>query len=75
PPLLLVLWAHLLRPFWPNSDWFAVIAAGLIGMAAVATAPWRDRTRAVIAVVYIVLLWASLPFVGLLAVCSTGDCL
>ena len=75
PPLVLLLWAHLLRPVVPHSDWFALPAAGLFGLAGVATAPWSDSVKTAVAVAYIVLGVLALPFVGLLAVCSTGDCI
>ena len=75
PPLLLLLWAHLVRPIWPGLDWIAVIAAGLMGLAVLAAAPWTSNVRTGVAVAYILLGIAALPFLTLLAVCSTGDCL
>ena len=75
PPLLLLLWAHLLRPLLPHSDWFALAAAGLLGLVGAATAPWSGSVKTVAAVAYIVLCVLTLPLVTLLAVCSTGDCL
>ena len=75
PPLLLLLWAHLLRPTWQGSEWMALLAALLLGLAGVVSAPWSNRAQAVVAVAYIVIAVAALPFLNLLAVCSTGDCL
>lgn len=75
PPLVLLLWAHVIRPTYSGWDWVAVILAGLLGLAGAATAPWRKTWKLGVAVVYGLLLVPALPFAGLLAVCSTGDCL
>jgi threonine dehydrogenase-like Zn-dependent dehydrogenase len=75
PPLLLLLWAHIIHPSHSGWDWVAVIAAGLVGLAGAATAPWRGARKWVIVGLYALLLVPALPFTGLLAVCSTGDCL
>jgi hypothetical protein len=75
PPMLLLLWAHLLRPAWHGSDWIALFAAGLLGLGGVVSAPWSNRVQAVVAIAYILTAVAVLPFLGLVAVCSTGDCL
>lgn len=74
PPLLLLFWAHVVRPGYSGWDWVAIIAAAVIGLIGAVTAPWHGR-REWIAVVYALLLVPVLPFAGLLAVCSTGDCL
>jgi len=75
PPLVLLLWAHLIRPAASGFDVLAVLLAGSIGLAGAATAPWPDKTKAVVAVIYIGLGVFTIPFLALLAVCSTGDCL
>jgi hypothetical protein len=75
PPVVLWLWAHLIRPSWPGLDWPVTILAGLLGFVGVAIAPWRTRTKIIVGAAYVALAIALLPFVGLLAVCSTGDCL
>jgi hypothetical protein len=75
PPLLLLLWAHLLRPTWQGLEGIALLAAGLMGLAGVVSAPWSNRVQAVVATAYILIALFALPFLGLLAVCSTGDCL
>jgi hypothetical protein len=75
PPLFLLSWAHLIRPSHAGWDWPVVIAAGLVGLVGAATAPWRGRRKWVVFAVYGILLIPALPFTGLLAVCSTGDCL
>jgi hypothetical protein len=75
PPVVLLFWAHLVRPTYSGWDWPACIAAGLVGLAGAATAPWQGLWKWGVAIVYGLLLLPALPFVGLLAVCSTGDCL
>ena len=75
PPLVLFLWAHLIRPTASDLDLLAVFSAGIIGLAGAATAPWPAKIKAAVAVAYIGLAVGALPFVTLLAVCSTGDCL
>lgn len=75
PPIVLLMWAHFVRPAYSGWDWPAIIVAGLIGLAGAATAPWRGIWKWVVAVAYALLLIPVLPFTGLLAVCWTGDCL
>ena len=75
PPLLLLLWAHFIRSNWPGLDWPVVILAGLIGLVGIATSPWERRAKVGFGIVYVGLAFAGLPFLTLLAVCSTGDCL
>ena len=82
PPLLLLLWAHLLRPFGQGSEvigqgseLLALLVAGLFGVAGVLVAPWSERVRAVVAALYLLIAFVALPFLLLTAVCSTGDCL
>ncbi len=75
PPAVLLLWAHTVRSSYSGWEWPAVILAGLLGLAGVATAPWRSRFKIGVGIGYTALLFAALPFVTLLAVCTTGDCL
>lgn len=75
PPVLLLLWAHALRPLWSGSDWLALVVAALSGLAALATAPWTNRVKSSVALGYILMAIVTLPYLGLLAICSTGDCL
>jgi hypothetical protein len=74
PPLLLLLWAQLIRPMWQSSEWIALLAAGLSGLAGVVSTPWSNRVQAIVAVAYILVAVVALPFLLLVAVCSTGDC-
>jgi len=75
PPLVLLLWAHLIRPAASGLDLLAVFSAGIVGLAGATTAPWSAKVKALVAVAYIGLAVVALPFMTLLAVCSTGDCL
>jgi hypothetical protein len=75
PPLLLLCWAHFIRPTISGSGYFAVFLAAIFGIAGVATAPWSAKAKVVVAILYIGLAVATLPWMTLLAVCSTGDCL
>jgi hypothetical protein len=75
PPAVLLLWAHLVRPTYSGWDWPALILAGLLGLAGAATAPWQGMWKWSVTLVYGLSLLPALPFTGLLAVCSTGDCL
>jgi len=75
PPALLLLWAHLVRPIWQGSGVIALFAAGLLGVAGVVSSPWSNRVQAVVVIVYILIAMVTLPFLSLLAVCSTGDCI
>ena len=75
PPLLLLLWAHLVRPVWAGSDLFAMFVAGLLGLAGLAGAPWTNQVKTGVAIAYILLGIVTVPFLALVAVCSTGDCL
>jgi hypothetical protein len=75
PIVILLLWAHLARSSWPNSDWPVLIIAAVVGLAGVVSLPWREEVKAITGVVYVLLACPALPYVGLLAVCSTDDCL
>ena len=75
PPLVLLFWAHVIRSSWPGLDWPVTILAGLVGLGGVAISPWAVKIKTGIGLAYLVASVATLPFVGLLAVCSTGDCL
>ena len=75
PPTVLLSWAHFLRSELVTSEWPALIFAVMLGLVGVLTAPWRSEVKAALAVGYLLLAIPALPFIGLLAVCSTGDCL
>jgi len=73
PPLLLLFWAHFIRDTWPGLDWPTMIVAGLVGLIGIVTPPWGAKVEGGVGVAYLAIVIAALPFVGLLAVCSTGD--
>src|SRR3954471_8840052 len=52
PPLVLLLWAHLVRPIWHGSELIALFAAGLLGLGGVVSATWSNRVQAVVAMVH-----------------------
>lgn len=75
PPVVLLLWAHLIPPHWDDSTWPALILAGLAGLAGIVTAPWRVEIKTLLATAYVALAFFGMRFLALLAVCTTGDCL
>jgi hypothetical protein len=84
PPLVLLALAHFLppleaewMPFWMTMaiGWVVLLVVAAIGLVGVATAPWPDNIRAVVAAVYAPLFLLSLPIQALIAGCTAGDCL
>lgn len=75
PPVVLLLWAHLIRPNWLGWDWPVMITAVLLGLVGIGTSPWRLEAKVTLLAAYLALSLVAVPFLGLLAVCSTGDCL
>lgn len=73
--MVLLIWAHLIRPTVSGLDFFAIFLAGIIGMAGAITAPWPAKFKGAVTILYIGLVLVALPFLALLSVCSTGDCL
>ena len=77
PPVLLLSLAHL-GAFISHSalvGYSALVAAWLLGIAALATSRWPRRTKVWVGVAYTLAAIPLIPFLGLLAVCSTGDCI
>jgi len=72
PLLVLLVWAHLFPQIWFRA---AEILAGFTGLVGVATSPWSKAEKLAAAAGYILLAVLAVPFLGLLAVCTTGDCL
>jgi hypothetical protein len=73
PFALLIAYAHLTRSW--GMGWTPVIIAGALGLALFAMGPWRIRTRVVGGFLYTFAAYFVLPIMGLLAECSTGNCL
>jgi hypothetical protein len=73
PFAFLLIWANLFREYLP--DLLAVALAALIGIAGLATANWKPRAKAIVAIAYLGFGTAALPFATLLVVCTTGDCI
>jgi len=77
PPVLLYIIAQL-GLFALRSEvigWGALVVAWGVGMAALATSGWRRGVMLGVGIAYTVVAVPVVPFLGLLAVCSTGDCL
>lgn len=77
PALLLVAAAHT-SMFSHRSAALAYVMlflAWLIGLGAIRMGGWSHRVTAGAMVVYTIVAIPALPFAGLLAVCSTGDCI
>lgn len=74
-PFMMFWWAHLVRPLWPDTVWLGIAAMVLVGLVGVATAPWNGAVRGMVTVCFLAVAAVSAPYLGLLAVCSTGDCL
>jgi hypothetical protein len=75
PPLVLIFWAHFVRLGPPETEWPALCIAILVGLTGILAGPWRRRHKAIVGACYVVVAAVALPFLSLLAVCSTGDCL
>jgi hypothetical protein len=71
PPILLIVWAHLAPPL----GLAALCAAVLVGLIGLATAPWSNDWKALGLLGYIIYAALALPFLGLIAECTTGNCL
>jgi len=74
PPALLLAAAHftdlLSGPAW----YVSLIIIWLLGMAAVALSRWSPATRVFASLAYTAATLFALPFLALIAVCTTGDC-
>lgn len=75
PVVVLLAWAHFVRTSYSDADILALLTAGLVGLVGVMTLPLSKNVRVIVALIYVVVGVLALPFVTLLAVCSTGDCL
>jgi hypothetical protein len=80
PPLLLYVLAQggafSHRANLGASAGYALLAAiWAVGMAALSTSGWRWEVKFGAGVAYTLAAIPVLPFLGLLAVCATGDCL
>ena len=77
PPLLLFALAHLslFAARAPLVAYAALIAIWAIGIGAMLSSGWSRRVLVGVGVAYTLAAVPILPFLGLLAVCSTGDCI
>ena len=75
PPVLLLLFAHFAPRTWQTS-WFSIcLTAVVLGLAGIATSPWRLEVKLVLGLLYALAAVPIMPFLGLFASCSTGNCL
>jgi hypothetical protein len=78
PPLVLLGLAHA-GAFASDSSplviYLAWVGVWLIGMAALLSSGWNRRLLIWAGVAFTIAAIPIIPFLGLLAVCSTGDCI
>ena len=77
PPLALLLLAHtgLIPTRWGNADYAVLLALWAMGISAMAWSRWPLGVMLVVGIAYTILAIPALPLLGLVAVCSTGNCL
>lgn len=79
PPLVLLILAHAFPgSLQTDSGWLILlilIGSLVTGMVAIGASGWRMQVRIGVALGYALAAIPVLPFMALLAVCSTGDCL
>ncbi|MDT7535952.1 hypothetical protein OVY48_21375 [Sphingobium sp. SA2] len=81
PWLVWLGFAHIVRPYW-SGDVAALammplsVAAGISGFW-IANPPskWKEKYLLALLVAYAILISIAQPFIGLWAVCTTGDCI
>jgi len=75
PPILLLGVAHLELG---STDWHWLTAFGgvaLIAAVAIRTSGWATRAQLSVGAIYLLIAIPALPFLALVAECSTGNCL
>ena len=83
PLLVWLIYAHFFRDFDANREWREVVTVGLAivagSLGALAIGPpfrrWHLWIKLVAFAAYGTLLAFAMPMIGLVAVCTTGDCL
>jgi hypothetical protein len=76
PPLLLYALAQAgAFGHSPAADYALMAIPWAIGLAALITSGWPSPVRLWLGAAYTLAAMPALPFLALLAVCSTGDCL
>ena len=74
PPLLLYAAAHLTGLLQDAAAYAVLLLVYAVGMAALFTSRWPRHILLGIGVAYTIASVLLLPFLALLAVCTTGDC-
>ncbi len=74
-PLLILLGAAHTDLLGEATAYPVMFAAWIMGLAGVVISGWPIEARLIVGLIYTVLAFAALPFLTLLAVCTTGNCL
>ncbi|OAN56103.1 MULTISPECIES: hypothetical protein [unclassified Sphingobium] len=82
PWLIWLGFAHLVRPWWSGEVVALItaslsVAAGMSGfwLLGFPFARWKEKYLLALLAIYTILLVLAQPFIGLLSVCTTGDCI
>lgn len=76
PPLVLFGAAHLsLLSHSAVASYGVLVLAWAVGIAALIASSWPRRIKWGLGIGYTVIAVPLVPFLGLLAACSTGDCI
>tara|TARA_R110000787_G_scaffold32357_11_gene85474 strand:- start:9110 stop:9409 length:300 start_codon:yes stop_codon:yes gene_type:complete len=82
PWLIWLGFAHLVRPWWHGEIAALItaslsIAAGMSGFWLLGSpfARWNEKYLLALLAGYAILIVIAQPFIGLLSVCTTGDCI
>ncbi|HEX8534300.1 MAG TPA: hypothetical protein VF662_09040 [Allosphingosinicella sp.] len=77
PPLFLLVLAQMgaFASRSPMIGYASMLGVWAIGMAALLSSGWERRMLIWVGVAYTIVAAPIIPFLGLLAVCSTGDCI
>jgi hypothetical protein len=77
PPLLIyaLMRAGAFASHGPVIGYGALVLPWAIAMAGLVTSGWQKKVQASVGVAYTLAAIPVLPFLALLAVCTTGDCL
>ena len=73
--LFVAAYAGLLSPHRGGVGYAPLLLAGAAGMVPLPWSGWDRSIMVIAAITYAGLVLIALPYVGLLAVCSTGDCI
>ena len=75
PPLLWLIWAHLMLPIWDGPYALGVIFSASAGLLGIATSRLDTIHKLVLAPLYSVGVVLVAPMFAIFAACSAGHCL